>query len=174
MDKQKSKMYRCQYHYPELDGTHLCIYGAYGAKTIGDIGEFKKDTDKETCENCELFKSKYIEYPVMVNDIKYKDIAPYNVKPSLAKVRLCEDDKTYLGIYLGEFPHFPHSSLSEDGILTFGAACNPCIYVPELEKVVWGSESWWSKIDDASELKDITDEDIENTWYVKLLRAMQE
>ena len=173
MNNNKSKLHRCRYCYPELDGSHLCIYGA---KTIGDMDKYHKNTNKETCEACELFKSRYIEYPITVNGIEYGDLSPWNVKPSLVKVRLCEEEnspKTYLGIYLGEFPHFAHASLSEEGILTFGAACNPCIYVPELEKVVWGSESWWSRISDVSELKDIADEDIENVWYVKLLKAME-
>ena len=46
--------------------------------------------------------------------------------------------------------------------------------MPELKRVVYGCESWWHEIESIDEFKKITNEDIENTWYVKLLRAMDE
>ena len=51
---------------------------------------------------------------------------------------------------------------------------NPAIFVPELKKIVFGCESWWRKIDSMDEVKDITDEDIENQWYVKLFKSIEE
>ena len=50
---------------------------------------------------------------------------------------------------------------------------NPAIYVPELGKIIFGMESWWGIIESPEELKDISDDDISNTWYVKLLQEMQ-
>lgn len=47
---------------------------------------------------------------------------------------------------------------------------NPGIFVPELREIVYGCGSWWREIKSVDELKAITDEDIENTWYVQLLQ----
>ena len=59
----------------------------------------------------------------------------------------------------------------ETWILKFNAANNPCIYIPELNKVVFGSGSWWSEIEDENDIQDITDELINDQWYVKFLKA---
>ena len=42
--------------------------------------------------------------------------------------------------------------------------------MPELKKIIYGCESWWHEITSVEELKDITDSDIDNTWYVQLLK----
>jgi hypothetical protein len=47
-------------------------------------------------------------------------------------------------------------------------------YVPDLDRVVWGYESWWGVIKGPEELKEITDEDIQNVWYVKAMKQMSE
>lgn len=49
---------------------------------------------------------------------------------------------------------------------------NPAIFVPELNKIVYGCESWWRKIKSIDDFKGISKEDIENTWYIKLLKVM--
>ena len=51
---------------------------------------------------------------------------------------------------------------------------NPAIFVPELKKIIYGYESWWGAITNKDDLSDlnISDEDIENTWYVQLLKSM--
>jgi hypothetical protein len=41
-----------------------------------------------------------------------------------------------------------------------------------LKKIVFGYESWWSKIDDPDKLKDIGDDDIDKTWYVQMFKEM--
>ena len=51
---------------------------------------------------------------------------------------------------------------------------NPAIFVPELKRIVWGMESWWGAVKSEDELKEITDEDIDNVWYVKLLKSQME
>ena len=51
---------------------------------------------------------------------------------------------------------------------------NPAMFVPELKKIIWGCGSWWSKIKSEGDLKQITDEDIKNTWYVKLVSQLAE
>lgn len=51
---------------------------------------------------------------------------------------------------------------------------NPAIFVPELNKIIWGMECWWSEIESIDKSKAITDKDIENQWYVQLLKSMSE
>jgi hypothetical protein len=50
---------------------------------------------------------------------------------------------------------------------------NPAIYVFETKEIVYGCESWWSPLESLDDLSDISDEDIDNVWYVKLLKEMQ-
>ena len=81
--------------------------------------------------------------------------------------------KTYLGLYLGDLPWMSNVSYNEDEkILNVGVIHNPAIYVFSLKKIIFGAESWWCKIDSSEDMKDISEEDINNTWYVKLLKAM--
>ena len=83
---------------------------------------------------------------------------------SFVSVRPCGDeyeDKTYLGLYVGE--------VAIGGTLSMH---NPCIWVPDLEQYIFGCESWWGKISTAEDLHKITDEDIENVWYVRALKAL--
>ena len=60
----------------------------------------------------------------------------------------------------------------DTGILTNSTMQNPGIFVPELRKIVYGCGSWWREIKSVDELEAITNEDIENTWYVQLLQNM--
>ena len=57
-------------------------------------------------------------------------------------------------------------------MLGLSAETNPAIFVPELKQIIYGCESWWGIIDDLNELKDITEEEIESVWYVRLLKEM--
>ena len=50
---------------------------------------------------------------------------------------------------------------------------NPAMFVPEIGKVIWGAGSWWKIINSVEEFREITNEDINNTWYVQLARAME-
>lgn len=47
-------------------------------------------------------------------------------------------------------------------------------FVPELKRIVYGYESWWREIESADDFAGISDEDIENTWYVGLLKKLKE
>lgn len=144
-------------------------------------GEPEVSVTPETCESCESYESAYIEYPLTVTGIDnerigwhrgfHEPLAPVAIRP-------CDDEcagKTYLGFYLGEFPAEIHTSWNKDtGVLSNVALSNPAIYVPELERVVWGYESWWRGIDDPSELSAVTDTDISNCWYVRALESLIE
>lgn len=110
-------------------------------------------------------------YNFISEDLKYKT-------GSLVEARPCGEEyqeKTYIGIFLGNLGIDNICRLNkETKELEIIPHTNPAIFVPELKKIVFGCESWWRKIDSMDEAKDITDEDIENQWYVKLLKGMKE
>jgi hypothetical protein len=90
-------------------------------------------------------------------------------------VRPCNEkygNKTYLGIFLGEadiglfISHYPDTKE-----LSITRHYNPAIFVPELKEIIYGSGSWWGKINSEEELKEISDDDIDNVWYVKMLKG---
>lgn len=93
---------------------------------------------------------------------------------ALVKVRPVGDEyegKTYVGFLIGEVAMGSSISILEDKIQLNFSGYNPAIFIPELKKVVFGYQSWWSEIKSENELKDITDNDIQNVWYVKLLNS---
>jgi len=137
------------------------------------------ETNEAACEQCFLYKSRYIEFPLTINGIEsekldYKGL--FHQQGTLVKVRPCGEEygkKTYLGFYLGDLPlAITHSFNEKSGILKASTFDNPAIFVPELGKIIWGCSSWWGEIKDENEIKDITDDDISNVWYVKLARQL--
>lgn len=103
----------------------------------------------------------------------------YNIGGFVA-VRPCGKEyngKTYLGILLGDFPQgvgYRQSNEDPDVIEVRLVHGNPAMYVPSLKKTIFGCESWWHKIKQPEDLKDITDEDINSTWYVHAMKAMDD
>ena len=97
---------------------------------------------------------------------------------TLVAVRPCADkykDKTFLGMYIGSLPtHLQATERDGKILLTLTDYKNPCIYIPELDECVWGMGSWWGEIKDEEHLRQITDEDIQNVWYVRALKQMTE
>ncbi len=49
---------------------------------------------------------------------------------------------------------------------------NPAIFDFDLGKVIYDYESWWGEIKDENHLRQITDKDTEDIWYVKALRQI--
>lgn len=83
------------------------------------------------------------------------------------------NNKTFLGIYIGDLPIRAFCVLDkETNELLVESDPNPAIYVPDLNKVIFGYESWWDEIKSPEDLKEITDQDIENIWYVKALKQL--
>lgn len=177
--EEMTRQEKCAYHLPHIDFKnndiiHSCLTGS-------TLGGGHRPIEGDECETCDRYKSKFIEYPITVNGIKTEPFDySYHLSGevgSLCKIRPCGkeyEDKTYLGLYLGELPWFISSSYKEEtGILTTKAASNPAILVFDLKKIIFGCESWWQIIKDKSELSDITDEDIDNVWYMQLLKAMK-
>lgn len=146
-------------------------------KCLKDVDEtgVEKTVTKDDCWGCKSFVNKHITYPLTVQGIEMENDRPER-KPSLCKVRPCAPeykDKTYLGIFIGEMPLSPTVSYHKTtGILSVSHMCNPCIYIPETNSIVWGCGSWWTEISSPDELKEITDDMIGSQWYVQLAKAM--
>ncbi len=124
-----------------------------------------------------------MEFPVTVQSIEFADIdTPISPKRlfggeagAWVAVRPVGDKKTYLGVLLGDY-HPPSVSFNkESGALIVGKGIgNPAIWVPDLKRVVMGWGSWWGEIKTPEELRNITDADIENVWYVKAFKELSE
>lgn len=93
---------------------------------------------------------------------------------SFVSVRPCAEkfNKTYLGIYIGDAALSSLVKIDDKAIVCEWGFYNPAILIPEINKIVYGMESWWSMIESEDDLKKITDLDIENVWYVKALKAI--
>ncbi len=128
---------------------------------------------------CDKYKSMYIEYPIEVSKINTetnKGSYRGNSVGKFAMIRPCGEEyegKTYLGLYLGEMPvghiisHNPNTNE-----LNVSFSTNPAIFVFDLNKIVYGMESWWGIIESEEDLREITDNDIDNLWYVKALKEL--
>lgn len=152
-------------------------------------------SDKEIKETTERLKKqaedRKIKYPITVTDIEFK------VDPPIAKeswqrnrkvgmyvaVRSCkkthDNKKTYLGILIGWVPiHSGVEFHAEEGkkdtgkLIFTNSGSNPAMFIPDLNEVVLGCESFWGPIDSPEHLKEITDDDIQNVWYVKAMKTM--
>lgn len=127
---------------------------------------------------CEEFKSLFIEYPIEVSKINTESFKKIKYKNSevgkFVRVAPCAEEyngQTYLGMYLGELPIGPHITHNPDTKeLNISTITNPAIFVFELNKIIYGMESFWEIIETEEDLKDITKDDIYNVWYVKLLK----
>lgn len=163
-------------HGKELfDLYYQCTEGITDLKPVKNMDNFEIECDK--------FTSKYIEYPLTINALELSKEPAIEDGFSgkigdLVKVRPCAEEyqnKTFLGIYLGEMDIGLHASLNTGTkVLSVYRIHNLAIFVPEIKKIIYGCGSWWGKIKDESELKAISDNDIDNTWYVRLLKDMAE
>lgn len=143
--------------------------------------------NEKICENTlasmlgepEIFRT--IEYPVSVYGITfsgdfYRAREPYR-PGSLVRVRPCESDfesKTFLGIYLGDYARSVGCSRNwKSGILeVYLVGNNPTIWIPSRERIVYGFNSWWGRIETVEQLTDISDETIDGLFYVQALKAL--
>ena len=127
--------------------------------------------------SCPDYESMYMSFPVTVSGININtevDGLRKSKVGSLVAIRPCNDenDKTYLGMFLGELPAGINVSHNNDTKqLNVGYDLNPAIYVFDLKKIVFGYESWWSFIDSEKQFKQITDEDIDSQWYVQFFKS---
>jgi len=94
----------------------------------------------------------------------------------MVRIRPCAkecEDKTYLGILIGEIASSSKMRiLDKDTIQVDFCRHNPAIFVPKLGKVIFGYESWWGVIKTEDDLKSITNKNIQDVWYVKMLNEL--
>jgi len=136
------------------------------------------DMAKAEKENIFFEDVKKFDPPITVQSVRIQ-VAGFN-KLLLCKyvaVRPCgdnPDNKTYLGILLGECSMMAIGmyNIKKQEIFVKDRL-NPMIFVPDLMKVVLGVESWWEELQKPEDLKQITDQDIQDVWYVKALREMK-
>lgn len=85
------------------------------------------------------------------------------------------ENKTFLGLLLGDIATSIGASylVKEQRLFLSPAGHNPAIWVPDLNRIVYGYESWWGTIDTAEQLRQITDDDINNVWYVQALKQLE-
>jgi len=124
-----------------------------------------------------------MKFPITVQSIEFADInTPISPNRLLGgeagawvAVRPIGDEKTYLGVLLGDY-HPPLVNFNKEiGALIVGKGFgNPAIWVPDLKRVVMGWGSWWGEIKTPDDLRKITDADIENAWYVRALKELSE
>jgi hypothetical protein len=145
---------------------------------LGDLGKaFTKFKDEHGELNQAHAHSRENE-PLTVNEVVVRANAERTNEQvgSWVAVRPCDapsGNKTFLGIYLGDLPVSPmvnHSTKS--GTMFIDIRTNPAIWVPDQNRIVWGMGSWWGIIKKEEDLKQITDQDIENIWYVKALKEL--
>ncbi len=126
-----------------------------------------------------------MQFPITVTAIT--DTAKPAIRPPLmgdkigdfVSIRPCGkeyDNKTFLGILLGDISRYVDAEFDEaSGRLTIShSGYNPAILVPSLGKIILGCESWWGRIKSPDDLKQITNQDIEDVWYVQALKSLAE
>ena len=151
-----------------------CTYGGDGAFQLKNLHSISENE----CQNCPHYKSRYIQYPITVQALELDDLESYasTDRPigSPVAVRPVNDEKTYLGFYLGDLPWQLIGRYSEDSCaLDIRAIRNPAILVPALHRIVFGAESWWMMLKTTDDFKQITDDDIDSQWYVQLAKELQ-
>lgn len=83
-----------------------------------------------------------------------------------------QGQRTYLGIYLGDMHITVGCEVEGSTLVLSPQVANPAIFIPELKQIMYGVESWWGPINSPEELRTITNEDINQVWYVQALKAM--
>lgn len=160
--------------------------GCQGKGSVPDfralLGEKNAEESREPCSTCQGSGQTKKVYPLIVTAIQY-DLPSIPLRPALfnaettwVSVRPCAEEhqgKTYLGYLLGDLVLGVHLRYSEEGVLKVGPGPgNPAIFVPELGKVILGCASFWRAIKTPEELKQITNQDIDNVWYIKALKEL--
>lgn len=123
--------------------------------------------------------------PLEIHKIQFhKDERSDPKTGSIVAIRPCAEkynDETFLGIYIGCLSIQSHPFIKREKIdgndhntLHIYDHQNPAIYVFKLKKIIYGIESYWKIIRNVDEFEELTDNDIENVWYVKLLKKMAE
>jgi hypothetical protein len=103
--------------------------------------------------------------------IKGRCGVPVKIRPASEKDN--PEQKTFFGILLGAIALSIGLEIDGDTVIANHSFYNPGIYVPELNKIVYGCESWWGEIENYNDVdKLITNDTINSVWYVKMLASI--
>lgn len=98
-ENNQSKRSRCRYCFPSIrkNGNEFhCVVDGWENENV-------KNVSCKDCESCSKFSSRYIEYPITVNEIETEDIKPYTLGykcGTFCEIRPCGEEyenKSYLG-----------------------------------------------------------------------------
>jgi hypothetical protein len=160
-----------------------------GMRWIDSIVEtdYKTGEGKLNKEQVEIVKKMFKIFSVLnwqlafnsYKELKYADSKPIDLRKcgTPVKIRSCREEhgtKTYFGILLGELAlGIGHSIDSVGTVTATHQHYNPAIFVPELNTIVYGMESWWGEIKSQEEMEKVIDDiTIENVWYVQMLKKL--
>ena len=147
---------------------YRCKKDRYDLSKVNDISDFETD--------CDLYKSRYLEYPITVNHIetpKTAGITKYFLKEecTLVSIRPCAEkykEETFLGFLLGNIDVGLIVGFNEEnGKLTIARDYSPAIFVPKMQKIFYGYESYFKIIEAEEDLKGINKEELKNPLYAK-------
>lgn len=147
------------------------------------IGE--KCDENGVCEECDGKGVRPKFFPRYIAGINYEHLGKTLEEKCLSgtstgdfvSVRPCDEEcegKTYLGVFLGNLALSMSIGYDAKTMTLFPQHTmhNPAMWVPELKRIVMGCGSWWGEIKNPEDLKNITNQDIENVWYVQALNAL--
>ena len=111
-----------------------------------------------------------------------KDYAKDQISELVGKfvsVRPCDPEcekKTYLGLLLGNIALTNCITYNKESrrLKVSRGMFNPAFFVFDLNKVIFGAGCWWGPIKTEEQLRQITDADIQDVWYVKALKQLSE
>ena len=116
------------------------------------------EATEEICKKCPHFESKRIKFPIQVSEVVLPDTNSEKDERVGKKVKLIltedyvdENNETYYyGTFLGDIVPFGHYiKYEKDGeVLTIGQVLNPGIFVPDLNRMVCGSECFWEFVEE--------------------------
>ena len=141
--------------------------------------------EKEDCYNCQG-KGKVSQFfPRYISGMDYEKMehvvgrALFSEKSlgNFVAIRPCGEEyegKTYLGIFIGALASSISVKYQRETMKLAPSFSqhNPAIFVFDLKRIIFGYESWWGEIKSPEDLKKITDQDINNVWYVRALDAL--
>lgn len=119
-------------------------------------------------------------FPIDVHGITWSDVGVLVAGrrgATWVAVRPCGEGekRTHLGFLLGDLATSASARYDRaSGVLAVSLGMhNPAMWVPDLGRVVFGYESWWGPLKGPEDLRQITDADIQDVWYVRALRDLE-
>lgn len=159
-----------------------------GKKVIPDMfagmraSQGKDPLPDEECFACRGTGEKVEFWPRFITGANWDNLdrVMYDGSSTVGKfvsIRPCAEEygeKTYLGLYLGDMATTVSLGYDKTNgqIIPNFYRHNPAIYVFDLKKIIFGMESWWGELESEEQLRKITNDDIDNVWYVKALRQL--